>query len=267
MKLALIPAGMFLMGSPVEENGRDNDDEPQVAVQITKPFLIGVHEVTQAQYMRVMGDNPSHFSAGKPGSAVVACNHTFQFPVEYVSWHDAVDFCRRLTELPEEKAAGRVYRLPSEAEWEYACRAGSAGPFHFGANLDGTQACCDGSSPYGMKSRGAESPQYPTAVGSYEANDFGLHDMHGNVSEWCEDWYAPVRYEQHRQWSQNHGDQPCPDPKGPPDGKYRVIRGGSWQDLPEFNRSACRQAQQPAERTYEIGFRVVASQPAVRPEA
>ena len=128
MKLVLIPAGKFLMGSPKDEKERWPDEE-QHEVSITKPFYLGVYVVTQAEYEKVMGNNPSYFSAKGDGKDSVKDMDTGQFPVEAVSWDDAVAFCKKLSELPEEKKAGRVYRLPTEAEWEYACRAGTKTAF------------------------------------------------------------------------------------------------------------------------------------------
>src|SRR5262249_35661117 len=142
-------------------------------------------------------------------------------PVEGVSWHAADDFCRRLSELPAEKAAGRVYRLPTEAEWEHACRAGTTTPFFFGATLSRQQACYDGHYPYDGSPRG-NFLNRTTPVGSFPPNAFGLYDMHGNVWEWCSDW---------AEWS-HHNDHdpertyPAVDPAGPPTGTRKVLRGG-----------------------------------------
>src|SRR6266851_1892108 len=143
MKLARIPAGKFLMGSPENEPGRQANEGPQHEVTITKPFHIGVYEVTQAEYEKVTGKNPSKFNKDNGGGP--------DHPVEMVSWDDAVAFCKKLSELSDEKKAGRVYRLPSEAEWEYACRAGTAwsAPFHYGYSLSSHQANFDGENPYG----------------------------------------------------------------------------------------------------------------------
>src|SRR5439155_4637596 len=181
MKLTLIPAGKFLMGSAADEAERDAD-EWQHEVTITKPFYMGVHEVTQGEYERVMGKNVAFFNAKNGGSP--------EHPVEQVLWPEAADFCKKLSELPEEKKAGRMYRLPTEAEWEYACRAGTRTVFHFGDSLSSTQANFNGRYGYG----GAEAGPYlhkTAKVGSYQPNAFGLHDMHGNVAEWCWDWYDP----------------------------------------------------------------------------
>ena len=242
MKFALIPAGKFLMGSPESEEDRDEDEGPQHEVEITRPFSLGVHPVTQEQYKKVMGKNPSRFTRKKGGGA----NH----PVEQVSWEEAVEFCHKLTGRPEEKASGRTYRLPTEAEWEYASRGGanSSSPFFFGDSLSSAQANFDGNFPYGGA---AEGPylQRTTPVGSYRPNAFGLFDMHGNVWEWCADWYDANYYEQ----------SPRQDPQGPQNGNLRVLRGGSWPNVGRYCRSACRYGLEPGNRISFIGFRVLCS--------
>ena len=236
IKLALIPNGTFMMGSPIEEEGAD-DDEAQHQVTISKDYYLGVTEVTQGQYEKVMGTNPSYFQRRRndeiKGSS---SNH----PVEWVSWADAVEFCKKLSVLPEEKKAGRVYRLPTEAEWEYACRAGSKTAYSFGESSKslGDYAWFDGNS------NGQTHP-----VGEKKANAWGLYDMHGNVWEFCSDWY---------------GDYPkgaANDPTGAREGSDRVIRGGSWIILEKFCRSADRRwfPQQPSRRDTIIGFRVALS--------
>jgi formylglycine-generating enzyme required for sulfatase activity len=189
MKLVLIPKGKFLMGSPRDEKGR-LDHEEQHEVEITRPFYMGVYEVTQEQYEKVMGMNPSWFSATGGGKAKVKGLDTRRFPVENVSWTDARIFCDKPSALERELAAKRVYRLPTEAEWEYTCRGGArkSTPFHFGPSLSSTQANFCGSSPYGEAGKGPYLRRTST-IGSYKPNDFGLFDMHGNVREWCADWY------------------------------------------------------------------------------
>jgi formylglycine-generating enzyme required for sulfatase activity len=248
MELVLIPAGRFLMGSPPNEKDR-RSDEQQHEVEITRPFYLGVYQVTQEEYERIMGRNPSYFSATGGGKDQVKGLDTRRFPVENVSWDDAVAFCRKLSELPAEKAAGRAYRLPTEAEWEYACRGGAPfqHPFHFGPSLSPEQANFDGNFPYGDAPKGPYL-QRTTTVGSYPANAFGLHDMHGNVWEWCADWYDADYYQ----------NSPGQDPLGPPLASGRVLRGGGWYDHGRICRSAYRLRYGPDNRNYFYGFRLAA---------
>ena len=209
---------IFLMGSPESEEERE-EDERQHAVELTRAFWAGVHPVTQQQYQAVTGENPSYFQAAGEGKDGQWRGWTrVGFPVEQVSWEEATAFCTRLTQR-EETLSERVYRLPSEAQWEYLCRGGAPAshPFCFGPSLRSSQANFNGNYPYG----GAEKGPYlerTSAVGSYRANGFGLHDVHGNVWEWCLDWYAKSRV---RKCVQR-------DPSGPSEGSHRVIRGGSW---------------------------------------
>jgi formylglycine-generating enzyme len=232
MKLVLIPAGVFRMGSPEAEQGRRTNEGPVREVAITAPFYLGAGPVTQGQYEQIMKSNPSRFHAGAGGGA--------DLPVESVSWDDAVRFCRVLSELPEEKQAGRVYRLPTEAEWEFACRAGSEAPFSYGASLGADAANFDASRP--------APPEAPTASGAFPASHFGLCDMHGNVWEWCADWYAAGYYRS----------GPRNDPKGPETGQFRVVRGGSWRNHAATCRAAYRNAYLPGNRDAATGFRVAA---------
>jgi formylglycine-generating enzyme len=191
---------------------------------------------------------------------------THTFPVENVSWEDAVAFCRKLSEMPEEELCGRVYRLPTEAEWEYSCRGGASSStlFSFGHSLSSTQANINGRFNYGFLDRtvaaGSYSrPQrYPrllppgiyldrtTTAGSFPANAFALHDMHGNVWEWCQDWYAEDYY----------ANSPRLDPQGPSPGARRVMRGGSWDQSGWHARSTMRNTVAPDYRNDQIGFRV-----------
>ena len=224
MELMLIPPGEFLMGSPAFEDGR-GDDETQHKVTLTKPFFMGITEVTQAQFFRVLRKNPSKFKAAK-------------HPVEQVTWDEAVEFCARLSDLPAEKRTGRVYRLPTEAEWEYACRAGTTTAYSFG-NDQGQL------SNYGwwkVNSGGATHP-----VGLKKPNPWGLYDIHGNVWEWCQDWYG------------GYFAGKLTDPTGPVSGSIRVCRGGSWYGNSGFCRSASRHGYSPGRRDYDLGFRVVRS--------
>jgi formylglycine-generating enzyme required for sulfatase activity len=189
-----------------------------------------MYEVTQAEYERVMGTNPSNFSTAKVGQ------DTSQHPVERVTWEDAVEFCRKLSELPEEKSAGRVYRLPTEAEWEYACRAGSQTRYSFADNESQL-------GDYAWYLSNSDSRTHP--VGEKKPNAFGLYDMHGNVYEWCQDWSATYA-----------GD--ATDPQGSGSGSYRVFRGGSWFIDARYCRAAYRYRFEPADRDFYLGFRVAA---------
>jgi formylglycine-generating enzyme required for sulfatase activity len=264
LKLARIPAGRFLMGSPREEKDRDKDEE-QHDVEITKLFFLGVHEVTQKQFKTVMGYNPSFFSTDGKGKAgvdygsvkpaggkdkVKQLASTDDFPVENVSWEEAMAFLTKLSDLPEEKKNGRKYRLPTEAEWGYACRGATGGdrPFHFGDSRSSTQANFDGNYPSGRADKGP-SLERTNLVGSYKGpNKFGLMDMHGNVYEWCSDWFG----------SDYYGKSPKADPQGPSEGATRVIRGGSWSDSGRNCRAAFRCGKSPSFRHWYLGFRVVA---------
>jgi formylglycine-generating enzyme required for sulfatase activity len=232
MEFASIPAGKFLMGSPKTEKERD-PDETQHEVTLTQGFRMGVHEVTQAQYEQVMGKNPS-FSKGAT------------LPVEQVSYDDALAFCKKLSDLPAEKAAGHKYRLPTEAEWEYCCRAGTSTPFHFGNELNGTQANCDGTTPYGTTQNGPFHRK-TTPVGSYPPNAWGLYDMQGNVWEWCADRYS------------DYTERPVTNPLGSEVGSICVVRGGSWLDVAADCRSANRIRLDPSFRNYGLGFRLALS--------
>jgi formylglycine-generating enzyme required for sulfatase activity len=250
MKLVLVKPGTFLMGSPPNQAER-SADEDQHEVEITRLFYVGVHEVTQEEYERVMGRNPSWFSSTGGGKDKVQGMDTRTFPVESVSWGNAVQFCYLLSELPAEKGYERTYRLPTEAEWEYICRGGPffkkpAPPFYFGNSLSPTQANFDGNHPYGGAAKG-QYLQLPTTVGCYPPNPLGLHDLHGNVWEWCADWYGAEYYK----WS------PRQDPPGPENGERRVLRGGSWYCVGWDCRAAFRGNNVPGVRDYGVGFRVV----------
>jgi formylglycine-generating enzyme required for sulfatase activity len=238
MTLVRIPAGEFRMGSAASDRQAQEQEKPQHRVQIPKPFYLGAHEVTQAQYRSVMGTNPSHFSLTGGGRSKLSGIASDRLPVETVSWSDAVAFCRRLSNLPEERAAGRTYRLPTEAEWEYACRAGTATVRYFG---DGTTGL-DAHAVYRDTAEGC-----PWPVGSKQANPWGLYDMYGNVWEWCSDHYDRNYYRM----------SPSYNPQGPTTGTSRVLRGGSWWDDSPFCRSANRDFYLPTYRDYEVGFRVV----------
>jgi serine/threonine protein kinase/formylglycine-generating enzyme required for sulfatase activity len=208
MRLKLVPAGTFRMGSEVT---------------LTKPFYVGVCEVTNSQWRQVMGSVPSKWKYD-------------DLPVEQVSWDDAVDFCRRLSEIPEELKAGRAYRLPTAAEWEYACRAGTATKYAFGD--DESQLAV-----HAWSNGNAGDQTHP--VGRKGPNQWELFDMHGNVSEWCSDWHGDAP------------DGPVTDPQGPPEGSRRVLRGGGWGDVARFCQSASRSWLDPTAQSHDVGFRVV----------
>jgi formylglycine-generating enzyme required for sulfatase activity len=238
IKLVLLPAGSFLMGSHQTEVARRENEGPQHEVSLPNPFYMAAHAVTQAQYLRVMNSSPSRFNLEHGGGA--------DHPVENVTWNQAVEFCRRLSELAQEKEASRKYRLPTEAEWEYACRGGTTAPFSVGDALSAAQANFDGRFPYGG-AEGGLFAEKTLPVGSFPANNFGLYDMHGNVWEWCQDWLH----------SESYRTSPKRNPQGPPTGRFRVLRGGSWRSHAAICRSAYRNGLSPASRDQCTGFRVV----------
>jgi formylglycine-generating enzyme required for sulfatase activity len=249
MTFALIPAGDFVMGSAEG----DDDEKPPHPVTISKPFYLGVHEVTQAEYQAVMGTNPSYFSAGGGGKDNVAGQSTDRHPVEQVSWKVAIAFCNELSVRDGltpyyhyradegEPLGGDGYRLPTEAEWEYACRAGTRTSYSFGDDA----ARLGAYAWYADNSRGQTH-----TVGLRQPNAFGLYDMYGNVLEWCLDRYDAKFY-----------DQPAaPDPWCSAGASGRVIRGGSWGGSPRFVRSATRHRKTPDDRFYDLGFRLARGQ-------
>lgn len=230
-EMVLIPAGTFTMGSPELEAERSRQEGPQHQVSVPA-FYMGKYEVTQAHWQQVMGNNPSDFKGEN-------------LPVEKVSWNDAQEFIRKLNAMND----GYVYRLPTEAEWEYACRAGTTTEFAFGSSLSSQQANFDGNYPYGGASKGVYR-QKTTPVGAFQPNAFGLYDMHGNVFEWCEDW-------SHESYDGAPADGSAWLSGG--EQKYRVLRGGSWAYYASRLRSANRTWLEPDLRYYYGGFRVVAS--------
>ena len=226
MKFCWCPPGSFDMGSPSSEEDR-SIDETQHRVKLTQGFWMGKYEVKQHQWESVMGSNPSGFKGDDR-------------PVERVSWDDCQEFICKIN------AAGQVtVSLPTEAQWEYACRAGTTTPFNFGLTLNGDKANCDGNYPYGTSTRGRRR-ETTSDVGSYAPNAWGLHDMHGNVWEWCSDWYGNYT-----------GD--ATDPIGPASGTYRVFRGGSWSNFAWRCRSANRAGSVPGYRISILGLRLVCS--------
>lgn len=255
MKLVSVKSGEFLMGSK-NEFGRWAH-EHQHKVRISKPYYIGAFEVTQGEYEKIMGNNPSYFAPSGGGKEKVKGLDTGRLPVDSVSWAEAVEFCRKLSALAAEKEAGRVYRLPTEAQWEYACRAGTATPFHYGEQLDSKLANFDGNTPYlkradvikGIDPATIAGPYLKRSapVGSYAPNAWGIHDMHGNVWEWCSDWFSPVYYKS----------SPEADPGGPEKGTRKVSRGGGWYYFAAGCRAASRYERDPGRKRNTEGFRVV----------
>ena len=218
VKFVLIPAGNFLMGSPQSEG--DADEYPRHKVEITEPFYLGIYEVTQAQWQVVMGNNPSHFKGDDR-------------PVDLVSWNDVQEFIRRLNQ----KEGTDKYRLPTEAEWEYACRGGSETVYCFGDENSRL-------GEYAWYTRNSGGQTRP--VGQKKPNAWGLYDMHGNVWEWCADWYEEGYYRR----------SPSSDPRGPSSGSGRVLRGGSWYLNARNCRSASRNRHNPVFRSLFDGFRL-----------
>jgi formylglycine-generating enzyme required for sulfatase activity len=251
MNLVLIPAGSFLMGSPDSDQDAQGNEKPQHPVRITRPFYLGVTEVTQEQYEAVIGRNPSWFSASGGGKDSVAGQDTGEHPVENVSWNDAIEFCNKLSAregLKRYYSSGGVvlpdgdgYRLPTEAEWEYACRAGSESRYSYGddpAKL-GEHAWFDAN---------ADGKTHP--VRQKSVNLWGLYDMHGNVWEWCWDGYQGDYYNA----------SPAADHPGQSRAADRVHRGGGWFSLPRFCRSAHRIRSSPGYRFDYLGLRVARAQ-------
>jgi formylglycine-generating enzyme required for sulfatase activity len=224
LTMVKIPGGEFLMGSPTSEEGHNNSESPQHLVKVPE-FYMGQTLVTQAQWQQIMGNNPSHFTGdGK-------------LPVEQVSWLDTQEFCQKLFEQTQ-----REYRLPSEAEWEYACRAKTTTPFYFGETIT------DKLANYG-RCRSKTTP-----VGEFSPNAFGLYDLHGNLWEWCQD-----------RWHENYEGAPINGSSwldlAAAENALRVLRGGSWNDFPRLCRSAARIVNSPDNRISNFGFRVVCEIP------
>jgi len=228
LEMVEIPAGTFYMGSPTYETGRSDDEGPQHQVNVPS-FFIGKYPLTQAQYQAIMGNNPAHFKGNNR-------------PVECVSWNNAVNFCQKLSQK-----TGKNYKLPSEAQWEYACRAGTTTPFYFGESITPYLVNYDGRYPYANAPTGQYREQ-TTDVGTFPPNAFGLYDMHGNVWEWCED-----------DWNENYINAPINGSALISQSDKNTLRGGSWCFDPEDCRSACRGSYRLVSDYNAFGFRVVCS--------
>jgi uncharacterized protein (TIGR02996 family) len=246
MGFALVGPGRFRMGAPRGERLRELDEEPH-PVEITRPYYLGVFPVTQGQYEKVMGVNPSLLRANGERAEKVTGLDTSDFPVEGVSWDDCVAFCDRLSYLPKEKKAKRTYRLPTEAEWEYACRAGTTTTFHFGDSLSPALANVSGTYSHSVGIDAAPSLDRTCTVGSYAPNAWGIYDVHGQVWEWCLD-----RYDDY-----DRSPASAKDPQGSPEGSRRVCRGGAWMVNADYSRSASRAWGDPEEVDAITGLRVV----------
>jgi sulfatase modifying factor 1 len=289
MKLLLIPHGTFQMGSPAGEKGRYDDEDPRHEVQITKDFYLGRYAVTRGQFRRFVeatgyqteaekdGKGGWGYDETKDGKGGFPQKDTFNWrrtgfeqtdehPVVNVSWNDARAFCEWLGRKED-----KSYRLPTEAEWEYACRAGTSTRFYSGdedGDLRQVANIADRSLAAKWDHSGLHNPAFKKAliswlgevswrdgypftapVGQFRSNAWGLYDMHGNVFQWCSDWYDGKYYRR----------RPRVDPQGPEDGKFRVLRGGSWLDYPRYCRSGRRSGLDPTDRWHCIGFRVVLS--------
>ena len=265
MKLALIPAGKFTMGSPKDEKDRSDDEGPQREVTISKAFYMGVYEVTRGEFAAFVKDAGYKTDAEKEGWAYAwdgkswgkvdgaswkkpGFEQTDEHPVTEISHNDAVAFCDWLT-----KKTGKTVRLPPEAEWEYACRGGTNTAYPWGDDPDDGKGWANAADQTAKKQFSNwtafswdDGYVFTAPVGKFKPNAFGLHDMIGNVWEWCADWYAD-----------SYANANNTDPQGPASGTSRVLRGGSWCDLPQLCRSARRLRSSPGFRVIDLGFRVV----------
>jgi formylglycine-generating enzyme required for sulfatase activity len=290
MRLVLVPAGRFLMGSPESSArlskaypaygfesrpGYFDDERPRHPVEITRPFYLGAHEVTVGQFRQFVKASGYRTEAEKDGEGGWGVNvrtgtfegrkpkyswrnpgfpQTDRHPVVNVTWNDAVAFCRWLG-----KREGKRYRLPTEAEWEYACRAGTTTRYHSGDDPETLVKVANVADAAGGKQgrrqfpnwdrlalKGSDGQVYTAPVGSYRPNAWGLFDMHGNVWEWCSDYYDEDYY----------GKSPVKDPEGPEEGHLRARRGGAWHTFPLFARSSFRNYNTPVSRYLNLGFRV-----------
>jgi formylglycine-generating enzyme required for sulfatase activity len=237
MRLVLIPAGKFLLGSSESDHDANQDEKPQHKVEITKAFYLGKYEVTRGQFRKFVADNGYKTTSEKTGGRATwrdpGINQTDEHPVVWVTWPDAKAFCDWLSQKE-----GKNYRLPTEAEWEYSCRAGTTTRFQSGDNADSLKR---------VARFGLNYDQGTAPVGQLEPNAFGLYDMNGNVWEWCADWYDLNYYRS----------SPAQDPHGPSAGSLRVFRGSTCFGKPRDCRAASRFRGVPASRIDVLGFRVV----------
>ena len=258
MRFVLIPAGTFMMGSrdsaeevarrcamPNAQAGWFNDEHPRHEVTLTGAFYISIHEVTQGCYEAVANPNPKDTDkkiSDEYPDEFKGTNH----PVVKVSWGHAEKFCKTLSAQDAEK--GRQYSLPTEAQWEYACRAGTSTPFCFGETISTDQVNYHGDYTYGDGRKGKYRGK-PLPVGSLPPSAWGLYDMHGNVGEWCADRYG------------NYDNAAASDPAGPEEGNQRVLRGGSWRSYPGACRCGFRLRWEAGSSSYNVGFRVCCAVP------
>jgi formylglycine-generating enzyme required for sulfatase activity len=233
LTMVKIQAGKFLMGSPESEQQRQFDESPQHQVSVPE-FYLGQTLVTQSQWLAIMGNNPAFFKGND------------KLPVEQVSWLDAIDFCQKLSQK-----TGRTYRLPSESEWEYACRAGTTSPFAFGETITPSIVNYDGDYPYGAAAKGKRRGE-TTPVGSFPPNLFGLYDLHGNLYEWCLDEADNGDYNGAPTDGSARGDISSRDEQ-----RQRLLRGGSWTFYASTCRSALRYRLSAFDRHMSVGFRIV----------
>jgi uncharacterized protein (TIGR02996 family) len=246
MRFVLVPAGHFRMGSPRNETSADNNEHPMHQVRITRSFYLSIFPVTQAQYQSVVGRNPALHQSPD--------HDTSTYPVDRVTWTDANAFCQLLNKKRQEERFSRVYRLPTEAEWEYAARGCGCTltPFAWGSTLSSHLANFDGTEPYGRE-KGPNLAR-PCPVGSYLPNILGLYDMHGNIWEWCADWFDDDYYR----------NAPKENPQGATSSQYRSLRGGgSWTNSGMSCRAARRVRNHPDSLESIYGFRVLLEWPAL----
>ncbi|MGL5135986.1 MAG: SUMF1/EgtB/PvdO family nonheme iron enzyme, partial [Planktothrix sp.] len=242
LEMVSIPGGTFMMGAAQNEANASSDEYPQHLVNIAA-FSMAKYPITQAQWEAVLALPKIKIDLKRDPSDFKGANR----PVENVNWHQAQEFCQRLSQK-----TGKTYRLPSEAEWEYACRAQTTSPFHFGETITADLANYDASNTYGSGPKGTYRRQ-TTDVGSFPPNTFGLYDMHGNIWEWCAD-----------PWHENYNGAPTDGSVWESGGntQYRVMRGGSWYNYPRYCRSAYRNWIEPDVRKRAYGLRVVSLPPA-----